>query len=139
MDTTWSSCATMKADQLRPQYHFRHSDQGLLAWDVKRLVALSKDLAVQQVAVAEVHELDDNHWFTHEEPTCRSVVRHAQLIEAADLSYPIILDADGNVMDGMHRVCKALRDNVPAVPCVRFEVTPVPDYIGQDPDSLPYD
>lgn len=129
----------MKADGLRPQYHFRDSEQGLLAWDVKRLVALSKGLAVGQIAVAEIRELDDNHWFNHNAPTCRSVVLHAQLIDAADLSYPIILDAEGNVMDGMHRVCKALRDNIPSVPCVRFDATPPPDYVGRDPDSLPYD
>ena len=29
-------------------------------------------------------------------------------IEETDLEYPIILAADGRVMDGMHRVCKAL-------------------------------
>ncbi len=129
----------MQVDELRPQYHFRESEQGLLAWDVRRLVEISKDFAIQQIAVTEIRELDDNHWFTHDEPTCRSVVRHAQLIEAADLSYPIILDADGKVMDGMHRVCRALRDNVSSIPYVRFEVTPEPDYIGRDPDSLPYD
>ena len=129
----------MNVDELRPQYHFRNSEQGLLAWDVRRLVELSEDLPVRQIPVAEIRELDANHWFTHDEPTCRSVVRHAQLIEAADLSYPIILDADGNVMDGMHRVCRALRDNVPSVSGVRFDVTPAPDYIGRDPDSLPYD
>ncbi len=31
---------------IRAQYHFRASEQGLLAWDVRRLVRLSRDLPV---------------------------------------------------------------------------------------------
>ena len=139
MDTIWSLSATMNADSLRPQYHFRESEQGLLAWDVRRLVELSQDLPVTQVGIDEIRELDQNHWFTHRAPTCRDIVEHACLIDAADLSYPIILDAEGALMDGMHRVCKALRDNVPTVPSVRFEVTPAPDHIGRSPESLPYE
>ncbi|HEG4446175.1 TPA: hypothetical protein SD616_001414, partial [Aeromonas hydrophila] len=36
---------------IRAQYHFRASEQGLLAWDVRRLVRLSRDLPVQAVAL----------------------------------------------------------------------------------------
>ena len=33
-----------------------------------------------------------------------------QLIDEADLRYPIILDRAGRVMDGMHRICKPVRE-----------------------------
>lgn len=51
----------------------------------------------------------------------QQMIEHFQLIQQADLSYPIILSADGRV-DGMHRVAKAkLLDHL-TIKAVRFEV-----------------
>jgi len=55
-----------------------------------------------------------------------------------DLTFPIILSSDGRVMDGMHRVCKALLQSLSDIEAVRFVDDPEPDYIGIDPDDLPY-
>lgn len=125
---------------IRPQYFFRQSDQGLLAWDVRRLIELSCELPVEQVLLADVAELDETHWYAHEgdSPTCRSLLEHMNLIDEVDSSYPIILDQDGRVMDGMHRVCRAVRDGKKQVPAVRFRTTPDPDYLGVNPDELPF-
>jgi hypothetical protein len=126
---------------IRPQYFFRQSDRGLLAWDVRRLVELARDLPVEQVPVADIAELDEAHWYAHEgdSPTCRSLLEHMQLIDEADTGYPIILDQDGRVMDGMHRVCRAVRDGKDSVRAVRFARSPEPDFVGCDPRELPYD
>ena len=107
---------------IRAQYYFRPSDDGLLAWDVRRLVELSRGLKARRVRLSGIRELDENHWYAYEGqiPTCRSIVEHAKLIDEADLGYPIILDADGRVMDGMHRVCKALRDGESYIQAVKF-------------------
>lgn len=125
---------------IRPQYFFRQSEQGLLAWDIRRLIELSREFPVLKVAITDIAELDETHWYAHEgdSPTCRSLLEHMKLIDDVDLSYPIILDRDGRVMDGMHRVCRAVRDGLDHVPAVRFEVTPDPDYVGIDPAELPY-
>jgi hypothetical protein len=40
-------------------------------------------------------------------PTCREIARHARMIYETDLSYPIILSAEGDLMDGMHGIAKA--------------------------------
>nr|WP_234030843.1 hypothetical protein [Aeromonas hydrophila] len=126
---------------IRAQYHFRASEKGLLAWDVRRLVRLSRDLPVQAVALGEIAELDQVHWYGHDaaRPTVRSVVAHCQLMMAADLAYPILLDSAGRVMDGMHRVGKALLLGHSHIEARRFAVDPAPDYQGCDPDTLPYD
>jgi hypothetical protein len=71
--------------------------------------------------------------------TCREVVDHARLMQECDLAHPIILSSDGRVMDGMHRICKALLQGRTEIEAVRFEHDPEPDYIGVDPDDLPYD
>ena len=66
-------------------------------------------------------------------------MQHMRLIDEADLSHPIILDQDGRVMDGMHRVCKAVRDGKDQILAFRFVTDPEPDFVGCDPDELPYD
>ena len=62
-----------------------------------------------------------------------------QLIEEADLTFPVILDQDGRVMDGMHRICKAVRQGEDQILAVRFPANPEADFVGCDPDELPYD
>jgi hypothetical protein len=106
---------------IRPQYFFRQSNRGLLAWDIRRLIELSREFPIEQVSLADVAELDETHWYEHEgdSPTCRSLLEHMKLIDEVDTSYPIILDQDGRVMDGMHRVCRAVRDGKEQVPAVR--------------------
>ena len=126
---------------MRKQYHFRPSDRGLLAWDVDRLVTLSAGLPLIEVSLTQIRELDEPFWFSAEGdiPTCRKVVEHARLMREVDLSFPIILSADCGVMDGMHRVCRALMDEQETIRAVRFAKDPEPDYIGVDPDNLPYE
>jgi len=126
---------------MRPQYHFRDSPQGLRAWSVRRLVELSSDLIPQQVSLSTIRELDDPFWSGGKEHplTCREIAEHARLISESDLSFPIILSSDGRVVDGMHRVCKALNLGRETIAAVRLTVDPEPDYIGVHPNDLPYD
>lgn len=127
--------------QIRPQYHFRQTDTGLDAWDVRRLIKLSDGFVVRQIDPGTLPELDQNHWYQHptDVPTPRSLLQHMQLIEACDIEFPIILDANGRVMDGMHRVCKAVKQGITRLPAVQFEVDPHPDFKNCDPRELPYD
>jgi hypothetical protein len=61
-----------------------------------------------------------------------------RLVEATSLEYPIILSSDGRVMDGMHRVVKALVRGFETVEAVRFTTDPEPDHVGREPSELPY-
>lgn len=125
---------------MRRQYHFRRTERGLLAWDVDRLVELSAGFRPVDVPLSEIRELDETFWFDSEgeESTCRRVAFHAQLMNETDLDHPIILSQDGRVMDGMHRVCRALIEDRNTIRAVRFDVNPEPDYVGVAPDELPY-
>jgi hypothetical protein len=126
---------------VRKQYSVRRTPGGFDAWDVDRLVELSAVLRVHDVAVADIAELDEEYWFADSDrpPTVRAVAEHARLIADADPSHPIILDVHGRVMDGMHRVARALLDGRETLPAVRFEVQPAPDFVDCDPSHLPYD
>ena len=125
---------------LRRQYHFRPSPDGLRAWDVHRLIRLARALPVQQVPLSAIRALDQNWWFEDEDtpPTPRAIVHHVRLMDAADLRWPVILGADGGVMDGMHRIAQALRLGHSHIAAVRFEVDPAPDHVGVSPDALDY-
>jgi hypothetical protein len=125
---------------MRTQYHFRRSAKGLCAWNVQRLIEQSGTLVRQRVPLAAIRELDEPHW-AHErmqQLTCREIVGHSRLILACDLKFPVILSSDGGVMDGMHRICKALLEGNSDIEAVRFIQDPEPDYIGVHPDDLPY-
>ena len=125
---------------MRKQYHFMPSERGLLAWDVDRLIRLSTSFSRKRVALADIREIDEVYWFRDEDqrPTCRSVLVHVRLINEADLAYPIILGADGRVMDGMHRVAQAFLHERSEIEAVQFEIDPEPDYVGRRPSELPY-
>lgn len=125
---------------MRKQYYLKPSPKGLLAWDVDRLVELTADLPVHDLPLEEVRELDEPHWYDAEGdvPTVRSIAGHVRLIGEVDLAYPVILSAEGRVMDGMHRIARAWLEGRKAVPAVQFEVDPPPDYVGVDPEDLPY-
>lgn len=125
---------------MRKQYHFRPSERGLQAWDVDRLIELARGLPVRRIPLAAIREIDEAYWFDHEgdRPTCRRIIEHMRLIEECDLAYPILLSADGGVMDGMHRVAKAVLEGRSEIEAVQFEVDPAPDYVGRKASELPY-
>jgi len=125
---------------MRKQYHFWPGESGLDAWDVDRLIELSRDLPLSEVALTSIGEIDSPYWFTGNShlPTVRVLVEHMRLVREVDPSYPIILGADGRVMDGMHRIARALLVGQSTIRAVQFEVQPEPDYRDCSPEGLPY-
>ena len=124
---------------MRKQYHFRPSNEGLRAWDVDRLRELTRELQPQQVPLAEIREINEPYWFGDGiAPSVREVVEHARLIEDADLQYPVILCPDRRVMDGMHRIGKALLRGDESILAYVLLALPAPDYVGREPEDLPY-
>ncbi len=124
---------------MRRQFHGRHTSSGFLAWDVHRLVELARDLPVIEVPLVKIRELDECYWFDAGggAPTCRAIALHARLIAESDLDYPVILSADGRVMDGMHRICRAVVEGRESVLAVRFEKDPEPDHVDVPLEELP--
>jgi hypothetical protein len=126
---------------MRKQYNFWPGERGLDAWDVDRLIRLSAELPVIDLPLADVTELDTSYWSTGEAGrplTVREIVAHAALIQEVDLTYPVILAASGRVMDGMHRIARALLNHDASVKAVRFADDPEPDVRDCRPTDLPY-
>jgi hypothetical protein len=126
---------------VRKQYHFWPGDEGLDAWDVDRLIRLSADLPAADVPLESITEVDTVYWFHGGDtdlPTVRSIVGHIRMIQAVDPSHAVILGSDGRVMDGMHRIARAMLDGRTTIAAVRFATDPEPDYRNCLPADLPY-
>jgi hypothetical protein len=124
---------------VRKQYSFWPwpTDDGVSdAWDVDRLIELTAGFSVTEIPIESIWQLDTPHWGTF---TPRDLAEHVRLLEATDLAYPIILSSDGRVMDGMHRVVKALMEGRATISAVQFDVQPEPDHRHCRPEDLSYD
>ncbi len=126
--------------KLRKQYHTRRVENYTLVWDVHRLIRTSRELDVIEHPLAEISELDENWWSWRAEcmPTPRALAEHMRLVQETNLNHPVILCADGRLMDGMHRVVRAVLDGKEHIRAVRFPVTPDPDFVDVSLDDLPY-
>jgi hypothetical protein len=131
----------VRLEVVRKQYHFWPGDVGLDAWDVDKLIRLSAGFSVREVPLDALRDVDTDYWFdgSMEIATVRKVVEHMRLVQEVDASHPIILGADGRVMDGMHRVARALLEGRSMITAVQFESQPEPDYRNCRPTDLPYD
>lgn len=127
------------ANAMRKQYYFRDAHEGILAWDVDRLIQLSVHLPRKRIPLTAIRELDEPCFGDDERPTWRTMLAHVRLIEEADPAYPIIVSATGAVMDGMHRVAKAVLQGRREIDAVQFDRDPPPDHVGRAPNDLPYE
>jgi hypothetical protein len=126
---------------MRKQYHFWPGSRAWDAWDVDRLIRLTVDLPVIEVSLDSIPDLDTAYWALPgaEHPTVRELVLHMRLVQEVDPAYPVILGSDGRVMDGMHRIARAILEGRTTIRAVRFPTDPEPDFRNCHPDDLPYD
>lgn len=132
--------AKTRHPELRKQYHFRKIGQDVHIWDIHRLVRLSRQFTASLVPLEQISEIDENWWYDDPErlPTPRSLAAHMKLVNQTDLTYPILLCADGRLMDGMHRIIKAMLEHRTHILSIRFPATPAPDHINVHADDLLY-
>jgi hypothetical protein len=86
------------------------------------LIEASKDLESFDLPLQGVF-IGNNPWG---EMSIKSFAYHVQRTNDADLSYPIILDTEGYICDGWHRVVKAILKGDTMIKAVRLEVMPEP-------------
>jgi hypothetical protein len=72
-----------------------------------------------------------NVYHNYEKLTLREMVMHIKAVNNADLSKPIILDEDGEIMDGRHRIMKAMLTGEETVKAVRFDENPSPCKVAE--------
>lgn len=95
---------------------------GCNEWKVARLLELSRKLPVMRVPL---DHLDVYH--TYDNLSLRELVMHMAAVQDADLRYPILLDEDGALMDGRHRIMRAILEGKKTILARRFDENPTPD------------
>lgn len=90
-------------------------------WSVPRLVELSRDFEVMDIPLSHL-----NVYHVYQKLTLRDMVMHFKAVQDADMTKPIILDEDGELMDGRHRIMRALLDGAETIKAVRFDKNPNP-------------
>ncbi|MBL4681279.1 MAG: hypothetical protein JKY88_11230 [Pseudomonadales bacterium] len=111
------------------QKHTIIRDSRKLLWYTEGLWEKCKGLVPFELEISSIKEVDQNCWFGSREPTLREVAKHVGRIRTAELIYPIILNEDGSLMDGGHRICKALLDGQTKIMAVQFDKMPKPDEV----------
>lgn len=94
-------------------------------WLVTNLIACAKDLAPFDLPLAAIYS-GSEVW-----PAVGSaygIAHHVRRAMDVDTSHPIIMCQQGFIMDGWHRVLRALIDGKATIKAVRFETTPLHDY-----------
>lgn len=94
-------------------------------WLISNLISLTSELPIQEMPL---EHLNIYNLYPKINST-RDFVTHIKGVLKADLTCPIILDDEGYVMDGRHRIAKALLEEHKTIKFVRFEKTPRPDFI----------
>ena len=116
----------------------RFFSDGESIWYIETLWSAAASRPEFELQVHQITRLDEVAWFNDawdKRPTCRAVIDHCRRINEADLRHPIILaPADsplkGCVLDGMHRIGKAMLAGQSAIRAVQLLAMPTPDEFG---------
>ncbi len=100
----------------------RYIDEDGYVWAVARLIEYGKDLEPFDIPLSAIDI--SRKPFKAGTMTAREVAEHVKRTLEADLQYPVIMDPDGYIMDGWHRVMRALVEGRETIKAVRFEKMP---------------
>lgn len=105
-------------EPLQDRYHDGNGNY----WSVARLIDDTKDLKPFSCPLASL-DLSHELW---KGSNMTMLAYHCKKVQEADLSIPIILDWEGGIADGRHRVIKAILEGRRVIKAVRMQWRPTP-------------
>jgi len=106
----------------------RYIDVNKNVWIVNHLIWEARDLPIIDYSIKDIIIDDKLFWKLD---TTRDFLVHYEKVSQANLDYPIIINAEGGIMDGRHRLVKAILEGRESIKAVKFVVTPKPDYVDK--------
>ena len=94
-------------------------------WRVSGLIQRAKDLPIFDMPLLHI----DLRW-NHDVQSLKELAWHVKAVDSADPESPIIFGENGELLDGRHRITKALLDGAETIKAVRFEKNPPADWTG---------
>lgn len=99
-----------------------------MRWSVASLIESAKGLECFDLPLCAVY-IGSNVFSPIE--NAKSLAEHVMRVNAVNMDHPVILDGDGFIMDGWHRVVRALAEGRETIKAVRFDVTPPANFVEQ--------
>ena len=101
---------------------------GKSVWQIEDLWNAVEGMPVHHMPVELfVEQLQGTCWTQGDETvTPNWVLSHTRRILGADLEYPMIIDSEGIILDGIHRLCKAVIEGRETVAVQRIVLMPDP-------------
>ncbi|SDQ42577.1 hypothetical protein [Pseudoxanthomonas sp. CF125] len=109
-------------EPLQDYYQDKDGDQ----YSVARLCDDARSLSVFEVPLAAL-SLSSHPW-TGDNMLCLAL--HVKKCMEADLSFPVLLDWNGDIADGRHRILKAIALGKRTIKARRMTWKPVPDKLA---------
>lgn len=110
----------VKCPKIWDTAHHQIAHDGDKSVNVAKLISMAAEL--------DVYDLDIYHFSVPatwlEGCSMIDIVGHIKMILDADLSKPIIIDKDGYIADGKHRLAKALLNGERTIKAVRLDHNP---------------
>ena len=94
-------------------------------WKTESLIRKAETLPIFQFDVTDINLDEILRW---QLVNLRDYLNHYRRVNQADLLKPIILRSDDYIMNGWHRVIKALFDGKKYILAKQFKVDPEPDF-----------
>ena len=98
-------------------------------WSVARLIKLAEDFPVYEVPV---FTFPTYNWPWEDEQTLDTFISHVNRVQSSDLDVPILISPSGGIIDGTHRLCKAVLEKRETVKVKYFKELPSPDCTYKD-------
>lgn len=95
---------------------------------VSDLIKLAADLEPFEIPLNSVY-IGTWPWGT---ASIKEFCYHVKRVQATDMSHPVILDDEGYICDGWHRVAKAIIEGKETIMAVRLEIMPEPVPMSAD-------
>ena len=97
-------------------------------WFTERLWESARELPENDIEPEPFQELDEDCCFgTRPTSTIREIAAHCQPISQADTRSPVVINTNGCLMDGGHRLARALLEGTKTIKAVQFTQMPEPD------------
>ena len=96
--------------------------RGETEYRVRDLIEMAKDLPVFEIPMQSI-DLSVVPWG---DMSIKNFVFHAKKLNETKMDYPILLDNDGAICDGYHRIARAIMEGRTIIKAQRLEVMPEP-------------
>lgn len=101
---------------------------GKKEWDVGTIFNAAKNLPIYNLQLSAI-DINVCPW---DVSSFDFFLYHSKRVYDADLSYPIIQMPTGYIIDGWHRVAKAILNGDSTIKCIRLKTMPEPDRIKNE-------